>query len=150
MLLRQQQETQGKNIQGRWEAIFIKWNTINLQGKKNHNQFSDFNHKKESKFRQENKIFLWQSYQCKTKSHLTKSRHDSTTITVCWCQKEIEANMFCLLLEINQLFETKLLQKCWTAVLYFAKSLLFNFDIFSTLLHSVILQNSRGWCTPLV
>lgn len=54
---------------------------------------------------------------------------------------EIEANVFCLLLEINQLFEIKLLQKCWTAVLYFAKSLLFNFNFFTTLLHSVILQD---------
>lgn len=57
---------------------------------------------------------------------------------------EIEANMFCLLLEINQLFEIKLLQKHWTAVLYFAKSLLFNFNFFTTLLYSVILQNWRG------
>lgn len=51
----------GKNIQGRWEAIFIKWNIVNLQGKKSNNQLSDFNHGKESKFSQENKIFLWQS-----------------------------------------------------------------------------------------
>lgn len=94
--------------------------------------------------------FFFDSPRIVRQSQLTKSRHDSTTITVCWCQMEIEANMFCLLLEINQLFEIKLLQKYWTAVLYFPKSLLFNFNFFTTLLHSVILQNWRGWYTPLV
>lgn len=49
--------------------------------------------------------------------------------------------MFCLLLEINQLFKIKLLQKCWTAVLYFAKSFLFSFNFLTTLVHSVTLQN---------
>lgn len=46
--------------------------------------------------------------------------------------------MFCLLLEINQLFKIKLMQKVWRGVPYFAKNLLFNFHFPSILLHSVI------------
>lgn len=49
--------------------------------------------------------------------------------------------MFCLPLEINQLFKIKLMQEGWTEVLYFAKNLLFNFHFSCILLCTVISQN---------
>lgn len=63
---------------------------------------------------------------------------------------KIEANMFCLLMEINQLSEIKLMQEGWTEVLYFATNLVFNFHFPSILLCTVILQNWKDWYIPLV
>lgn len=52
---------------------------------------------------------------------------------------KIKANILCLLLEINQLFEIKLMHEGWIEVLHFAKNFLFNF-------HSLLLCSKLLFC----